>query len=443
MTKKHKRDSIVCKGYNKGCSETNRDEFEDCLRQGHENVGKFMYCNTCVKTCKGESWRIKDKKGTRLNKKKIVLMEKYRNHNTKYHVGDLTCTTCEETNITKFGKDKKTESGFKARCNLCSNASRNVKRKAKTLTIVGKIKFLLKDANNHNNTRNKLRQKLNVKNKDNPKYVKLLPLKFDIDFDYVLNLYEEQRKSCGVSGLDLEKYLYHPLFKMSLERIDDNVGYVKGNIVLICLCFNAGWNRSWTSHDGHTIVYKSVMEKTVGENPNDVDMLKVRKCPNSKCPEYDKKQDRRNCKCGSRIKSMYQSLKINIASRNNDDDKNPKITPSYPLTIDQVIWLIKKFKWKCELMGMSLSFEFGNNWTPSIDRIDNTKPHTMSNIRIVGCCMNAQKAAWTENAVQIAFKGMKSHTSEIMNEEYPYYKRSRLITDYIVDKIKDKNIRYY
>jgi hypothetical protein len=439
MTKKRKRDSIFCKGYHvdnnkSGCSETNPDKFEDSRRRGPENVGKFMYCNDCV------GGFLNDKKGARLNKKRIALLKKYKHHNKDHHVGNLTCTKCTKCkDRNEFGKDKNTESGFNTQCKSCINGSENVKYKSKSLTIVGKILSLLKNANSTNNTRNKRRQKLNVKNKDKPGYVELSLLKIDIDFDYVFNLYEKQRKSCGVSGLDLEKYLYHPLFKMSLERIDDNVGYEKGNVVLVCLCFNACHHRSWTSHDGHTIVYDSIMEKTVGENPNDVETLNVRKCP--KC---NIKQNRDKCKeCGSQIKSMYQRLKDNIAKCNKVDIEDPKITPSYPLTIDQVIWLMKKFKWKCELSKMPLSFEFGSNWTPSIDRIDNKKPHTMSNIRIVGCCMNAIKAAWTENAVQIAFKGMKSHTSEIIHEEYPYYNRSRLITDYIVDKVGDKNVRYY
>jgi hypothetical protein len=415
---KRKRDSIFCKGYDSICSETNPDEFEDSLRRGHNNGGKFIYCNTCVGI-----FVVKDKRGTRKNNKKNVLMDKYRYHNTEYHDGDLMCTKCGETKYCrKFNINIKTKSGFEAQCKSC----RTCKNKAEKLTIVGKIKFLLSSAKQHNNARNKIRIRINNRNKHKPDYVELLPLEFNIDFDYVFNLYEEQCKLCDVSGLDLEKYLYHPLFKMSLERIDDNVGYVKENVVLVCLCFNAGHRRSWTSHDGHTIVYDSIIEKTVGENPNDVEMLKVRKCPNSKCSEFNKKQDRRNCKCGYRIKSMYERLKRNIANHNKDDIKNPKLKAiiskkSYrPFTIEECLQMMKKFEYRCATAGINLSSEFRNNWTPSIDRIDNTKPHTMSNIRIVGCCMNSINGSWTEDAFRIAFKGKKTWTSELLQTDDPF-----------------------
>ncbi len=66
---------------------------------------------------------------------------------------------------------------------------------------------------------------------------------FDIDVDYILELYEKQNQKCYWFGIKLEpstvsKYPAKP----SIDRLDNNKGYVKGNVVISCMAANYGRN---------------------------------------------------------------------------------------------------------------------------------------------------------------------------------------------------------
>jgi hypothetical protein len=81
--------------------------------------------------------------------------------------------------------------------------------------------------------------------------------KHDIDFEFLIQLYKEQKGLCAYSGLPLKfgSYLDNE-WTASLERIDVTKGYTKDNVCLVCIEFNgpdhsittgpeygcAGWN---------------------------------------------------------------------------------------------------------------------------------------------------------------------------------------------------------
>lgn len=81
--------------------------------------------------------------------------------------------------------------------------------------------------------------------------------KHDVDFQFLIQLYKEQKGLCAYSGLPLKfgSYLEND-WTTSLERIDVTKGYTKDNVCLVCIEFNgpdrtimtgseygcAGWN---------------------------------------------------------------------------------------------------------------------------------------------------------------------------------------------------------
>lgn len=69
---------------------------------------------------------------------------------------------------------------------------------------------------------------------------KLVDKPFDIDFDYIQDLLQKQSFKCAISDITLE-YKHgvgKNYYNMSIDRVDSNQGYVKGNIQLVCYVVN-------------------------------------------------------------------------------------------------------------------------------------------------------------------------------------------------------------
>lgn len=62
---------------------------------------------------------------------------------------------------------------------------------------------------------------------------------FDLDLPYMKQLWEEQSGKCVITKVDLQlKQSYNKNFQASLDRIDSNKGYIKGNVRYISVSAN-------------------------------------------------------------------------------------------------------------------------------------------------------------------------------------------------------------
>ena len=69
-------------------------------------------------------------------------------------------------------------------------------------------------------------------------------MSFDIDVDYLLNLYSKQDGKCFYSGMKMnvvkkDPSKTHDPFKMTLDCINPEAGYTKGNVVWCAYCVNS------------------------------------------------------------------------------------------------------------------------------------------------------------------------------------------------------------
>jgi hypothetical protein len=87
---------------------------------------------------------------------------------------------------------------------------------------------------------------------------------FDLDVEYLQQLYQEQKGLCYISKIQMSLKV-HSDFNISIERIDETDGYVKGNIKFICIEFQNG-QQQWTPTKFHDFCKK--IDKIDKENIN-------------------------------------------------------------------------------------------------------------------------------------------------------------------------------
>lgn len=58
-----------------------------------------------------------------------------------------------------------------------------------------------------------------------------------INYDYIINLWHKQQGKCAISNIPMA-YERHSLYSISIDRIDSELGYVPGNVQLVCKAIN-------------------------------------------------------------------------------------------------------------------------------------------------------------------------------------------------------------
>lgn len=85
---------------------------------------------------------------------------------------------------------------------------------------------------------------------------------YNLDIQYLIDLYESQNGSCAISGIEMTYDYGKTATNISIDRIDSNIGYIKGNIQLTCYIANIMKNKF------STIDFINFCEKIVNYNKN-------------------------------------------------------------------------------------------------------------------------------------------------------------------------------
>ena len=188
--------------------------------------GFGSWCKICLKERSAEKRReagIEPKRiGIDPEKKKLsTLNHRIRKaQNFTYMTTEKMCSVCEILKpASDFKKAISFKDGYSTKCKKCEYQIGTESRKAYVCNNWAKLLFL--GAKRH------------------------CKFEFDIDEQFVLELYEKQNGKCFWFNVDLKpsniaKYPWQP----SLDRLDREKGYTKDNVVLACYSANIGRNTS-------------------------------------------------------------------------------------------------------------------------------------------------------------------------------------------------------
>lgn len=165
---------------------------------------------------------------------------------------EKTCTKCNETlPVSQYCKHSGSKDGLKNWCRSCNSES----NKARDATLEGALRKLMNNGREHIRVKN---EKGATKKKDT-----WIPLQHTITIEFLLELWDIQGGKCALSHINMSvspRSNWH----VSLERLDNSIGYVLGNVCLVCLEFNTAkqwrqehidyiWNKS-RNHDKQPVL---------------------------------------------------------------------------------------------------------------------------------------------------------------------------------------------
>lgn len=107
------------------------------------------------------------------------------------------------------------------------------------------------------------------------------------------------------------------------------------------------------------------------------------------CNLKNKRYRRNNFNINQKINEMINSAKGSAKRRLNRGRKEAGVIT---ITIDDILQILEKQKYKCVYTGVKLSWEYNNPYKASIDRIDSSKGYTSDNIQIVSFIVNQAKS---------------------------------------------------
>ena len=306
-----------------------------------------------------------------------------------------TCTTCNiEKDIAEFHKNKTGKYGVKSICKPCNIArskahqstlnnkrSTEPKKCSKCHEIKDAEHFSSKKVNSDGlfsqcraceNIRTKalrdkwtleqfLRNTINVSRRGAKRRTKgQRDVPFDLDLDDLMNLWNEQRGLCNMSGVQLT-HTSSGIYNGSIDRIDSSKGYTIDNIQLLSVI-------------AQTIKWDNDMDtfKHLIKNIVEYDGVKGMKQTSDEMKKFIKNRLR---ECRKRC--------VKRAKKGRDDP--------YEIVQEYTEKLYDEQGGVCAISGLEMACKTHDIYSLSIDRIDSSKGYTKENIQLVCSIINRMK----------------------------------------------------
>ena len=270
-----------------------------------------------------------------------------------------------------------------------------------------------------------------------------------IDNLYLIGLFNWQQGRCFYSGIQMITQP-HSSWKASPERLNNDLGYIPGNVVLICLEFNTtglGWSRNKVISIPNLInqsIDLDQLRKEIDESrkrpknkpksayriitlhvfyDDGSEELECRKCHQLKRIDQFAKNHKDGCKnCRSIHNQNYaNTLRGFLKNLLRSAMKSIKCSESriqrglqFNLTLNDLCDMILEQEGRCYYSGIPLVFKPLNHWKCSIERINNIIGYTRENCRLI--CIEFNSTDHTINA-----KSEVIGSSQWSKEKFQYF----------------------
>lgn len=305
---------------------------------------------------------------------------------------DKICGRCgisKVANYKNFHKDKDSKDGLFCWCKTCSNEY----QRDKSDTISKFFSVLAGNCKNHS----KIRSKKGDINKRESRSL------YDIDHKLLKELYKNQDGKCYYSGIKMNTHAF-ATWKCSVERLNNDIGYTKDNIVLICTEFNNRnqWSRKKieqmiklinvqipNKQIEESLAYKMPKRRIQSAIENKIiDGIGHKKCNgcgifktlenfsvNTDCKSCTsiRRKFRLNTTTGY-LKKLFHSARSHSVLR---EDESFEIEP------EDIYNLYRNQNGKCFYSGIPLVLKQKSDWQASLERKDVTKGYLKSNVCLI------------------------------------------------------------
>ena len=268
---------------------------------------------------------------------------------------------------------------------------------------------------------------------------KLKGWKFDLEIGFILHMVLRQQGRCAYSGVPMELLLPHSDWRMSLERLDNNLGYVQENCVLIAAEFNTPGNISKkvakNESSGSSQWSLEKVRRLPAERNSNVDLLRLQqsieaararpqmrsptetltgfdsdfeapghlRCSRcrlwkpARCFGLDHRNSRgfrsyckvcdANCKLAHRMTLRGHLLQMLRDARSRH--RLGKWTGDFELDLKAVLEMLWSQEGRCFYSDVPLCFaQYNVDWMMSLERLDNKKTYTKDNTVLIALEFN-------------------------------------------------------
>lgn len=268
------------------------------------------------------------------------------------------CKECGTTNPAEFTYSRKNT------CHKCRNDKKKQESKILQLDPIKRKhhNYIIMQAKQRSpeSFMNGALRNLYVKCRKYPKNVKY---ECDLDIEYLLSLFKQQNGKCKITNIPMA-HCHGCLQSISIDRIDNQRGHLKGNVQLVCKFANLGRRDHTIAEFKIALLECFVKQEAIQQTDSEVRLRLRRLLENIRA------------RCGGKIMKARKALRYN-------------------LTLDFLCQLFASQNGLCAITGAPMKMQQHILNSCSIDRIDSSIGYMRDNVHLVNTWVNTAKGAHT------------------------------------------------